>query len=99
MSQGTQRYKAMLEAIQKTSYFEYAADKVTLEENTSVTTELDETAQQLLFYPAEDSYVKLNENEDEIFLPGEQWTPVSVLTVKFTLESSTAGDVHWQAWF
>ena len=55
----------------------------------------------LLLYPTEDSLIKLNGEDDEIYLPKEIWTPIGIMIESFNLKTVTeaTGKVYWQGWF
>lgn len=82
-----------------TSYSDYLSGR---EVATTVekVVELSNSVFQLLVYTTEPCYIKLNDNENEIFLFGNMWMPLSLSTKKFTIRT-VAGEteVHWQGWF
>ena len=97
MSQDSKRYRRLLETNSST-YTEYLAGKETLAAATPVTVTLASVADQLLIFPLAASTVKLNGSTEEIYLPENTWTPISVQTTSLVLTSEAGGDVYWQAW-
>ncbi len=55
----------------------------------------------LLVYVTENSFIKLNDEDEEIFLPKEIWTPIGIVVIKFNIKTDTADNakVHWQGWY
>jgi hypothetical protein len=46
-----------------------------------------------------DSYIKINENTKQIYLPANCWTPISIATKVFSVTPITgAVTIHWQGW-
>lgn len=81
-----------------TFYGSYDAGSEVFADVGSAEVELDVQAQQLLLYPTEECFVKLNASEKEIYVPKGSWTPVSVLVDSFTIRATAACTVHWQGW-
>jgi predicted nucleic acid-binding protein len=80
------------------TYLNYHAGEIegtTSEESVSMVEEIE----QLLIFPKVESKIKLNGSTEEIYLPANIWTPISIRTNNFIIKTISEEDkIYWQGW-
>jgi len=82
-----------------TSYSNYLSGEINVTVSEEVV-ELTTGVSQLLIYTTEPCYIKLNDNDNEIFLSGNMWMPLSLSVKTFSIRTVSGEAVaHWQGWY